>query len=312
MPARQVGFFGRAISTAAVALSLCASTGAKAEIIKFDSMFRGTTVSAEECARRDDTVFVRAYGYGICMRYYYSVAGGEGSRAMLYLSGDKRGIAPGNKHYRDPSAAKDVDTTKIEKRTEAFSRQLNKPAIYLARMGIDGSSGHFADRRTYLELWVTSRAIDAIKKRHNITVLDIVGQSGGSTLLSVLLAKRQDISCAVLGSGLLVKRPSEAALATARGVPSLRMFDPQKYVADITRSSSARILVLSDPHDTTVPLKDQKPFVDDLRRAGRNVEHYYIKASGESHHGASTASLIAVRGCAQGESRSEIKARISG
>lgn len=311
MLTRSTKFIARTLACSAVALGLLATSAARAEIIPFDFMFRGTIVSEEQCAERNDTVFVKAYGYGICMRYYYTKAGGEGSRTLLFLNGDKRGISPSNTGYGDPTAIKDVDTSKIEKQIERFSRELAQPAIYLARMGIDGSSGHFRDRRTFLELHITNMAIDAIKKRHGITEFDALGQSGGSTLLSVLLAKRQDIRCAAIGSGLLVSRKGEAKVANDRNVPALRMFDPQAYLPQVVRNKTARIMILTDPQDKAVPAtREQQPYVDRLRASGRSVEHYHFTAKDDMHHGASAAGLIALRGCANGDSEATIRSRV--
>ena len=313
MFARTANLFSRAGSATALALGLLATTAAAAmaEIIPFDFMFRGTIVSEEQCAERNDTVFVKAHGYGICMRYYYTKAGGEGRRPLLFINGDKRGISPSNSGYGDPSTIKDVDTSKIEKQIERFSRELGQPAIYLARMGIDGSSGHFRDRRTFLELDITNKAIDAIKKRHGITEFDALGQSGGSTLLSVLLAKRNDIRCAAIGSGLLVSRKGEVKVANDRNVPALRMFDPQEYLPHVVRNKTARIMILTDRQDKAVPLKEQQPYVDRLRASGRSVEHYFFTAKDEKHHGATATGLIVLKGCAQGDDESTIRSRIN-
>ena len=76
-------------------------------------------------------------------------------------------------------------------------------AIYLARIGVGGSSGHHSQRRTMVELHAYSRALDALKERYKFEGFDLIGQSGGSTLIATMLAFRTDIRCAVLGSGLL-------------------------------------------------------------------------------------------------------------
>jgi len=39
-------------------------------------------------------------------------------------------------------------------------------AIYLARIGIDGTSGNHVFRKTLLELHLMNAALDAIKQRH--------------------------------------------------------------------------------------------------------------------------------------------------
>ena len=299
-----------ALSTMIMGALVMAPGSAQAETIKFEDMFRGTTVSAAQCASLDQAVYVSAYGYGICMRYYLSTAGGDGRRAAMYLEGDTPGIAPGTSHYKDKSVAKDVDTRNLIKRAEGLSRSTGQPAVYLARMGVNGSSGHFADRRTHLELKITNLAIDAIKKRHGFSGFDIAGQSGGSTLLAGLLPLRSDIHCAVLGSGLLVAREVETRRAAARNVPALQMFDPQQGLPSIIRNSSARIIVVSDRQDTIVPMPYQEPFVQRLKSARRQVEQFYVQAKDPRHHGVAAQSILIAGECVRGRSREEIAQRL--
>jgi hypothetical protein len=92
------------------------------------------------------------------------------------------------------------DIKKIISRARDISRTTGTTAIFLARMGIDGSSGSHRERRTMLELRVMNAALDALKRRHGYEGFHLVGQSGGSTLIGGILALRDDIGCAVPGS----------------------------------------------------------------------------------------------------------------
>ena len=196
----------RRLSPLLMALMLVLPSVGRAEIIKFEDMRRGTTVTEVECSNRPNTVWVSAYGRGICMRYYFSDAGGGGPEGTIFLNGDKPGAMPSQ--IAKPQDEKDTDTDALDRHARNISRLMGQPAVYLARMGLDGSSGHHAQRRTMLELQVTNAAIEFIKRRHGFARLNMYGQSGGASLIGSLLAMRDDLNCVVPGSGRLVALPS--------------------------------------------------------------------------------------------------------
>jgi hypothetical protein len=202
----------------AVAAAICFWPAvARAEIIKSEDMRRGTTVTAAQCAVHSNAVWVSAYGRNICMRYFLSHAGGTGrQQATIFLNGDKSRC---DNHFCQ--ILKDTNTDAMERRVREISREMGQPAIYMARMGVDGSSGHHAQRRTKLELHITNAAIDAIKRRHGFIDLNMYGQSGGADLIGGLLAMRTDINCAVPGSGGLVAWPSDLKWNKSRADPAL-------------------------------------------------------------------------------------------
>ena len=98
-----------------------------------------------------------------------------------FSQGDRLGRLNLKTGEYDPSRRndKDVDTDDLARMAEQLSRQYKVPAIYLARVGIDGSSGDHRIRHTVLELNVTSAALDAIKQRHRFEGFHFIGQSGG-------------------------------------------------------------------------------------------------------------------------------------
>lgn len=295
---------GRMVLGALTGVAALLPSLAHAEIIKFEDMRRGTTVTAAHCAAVPNTVWVTAYGRGICMRYYYSEAGGTGQQATIFLNGDKAGTMPGQKI--DPEEAKDADTQALERRARAISQDMGQPALVLARMGLDGSSGHHAQRRTNLELKITNAAIDAIKQRHGFTSLNMYGQSGGASLVGAMLSMRNDINCGVPGSGRLLANTDALKRNRSIADPALRTMNPSDGIPTIIRSSRAKIMVVTDPQDERVTREHQDSFVQALRRAGRQVEQFYVTAGDDKHHGVTKFALAVTRECVRGTSREQI------
>ena len=84
-----------------------------------------------------------------------------------------------------------------------FSKFSKTTAIYLARIGVDGTSGSHVSRKTVLERRLMNAALDALKERYGFEGFHLAGQSGGSLLVAALIEMRRDIACAVLGSAPL-------------------------------------------------------------------------------------------------------------
>lgn len=301
--------------------ALAASSPARAETISARDMLRGTESTPEACGRIRDAVWVMAYGHGFCMRYYVSSAGGQSDQPAVYLSGDKptfdtlhENVRSGkhrsraSKNSNQERRAEDVDTAELADNARNLSRRTGTTAIVLGRMGLDGSSGHHGLRRTMLELHVTNAALDAIKQRHRYSGFHLFGNSGGSTLTGGLLALRDDIGCAVPGSGRL------ALLTEAKRVdtPALERFDPVKMIPAILRNSSAtRIIVLTDPKDKIVPQKNQSEFVERFKAAGGRIERFFVASTDESnHHSLKAYSALVIKHCVLNASHQEIKRKL--
>ena len=125
----------------------------------------------------------QGHGREFCIRYYLSTAGGGGSRLVVFLQGDRLGrLNPQTGEFAPTSREQDLDTRSSMRTADLMSRQYKTTAIYLARAGIDGSSGDHRIRGTTLELNVTNMALDAIKQRHGFAGFHLIGQSGGRSL----------------------------------------------------------------------------------------------------------------------------------
>jgi dienelactone hydrolase len=302
-------WFGRHLRlfAAAFGLSLSIASVARAEIIPLADMLRGIPMTATECAAKPYAVWVTAYRQSICMRYYLSDAGGAGPKPVVFLSGDKLGVFNGTTQTFAPRPDdKDVDTDLLIKRADMFSRAAGTTAIYLARIGVDGSSGYHGARRTLLELQIVNEAIEAIKKRHRFEGFHLFGQSGGAALVATLPAWRSDVGCAVAGAG-----PLSANKTTPPSDPARRHVDPSEFAAAIAANRSARILVITDPADQTVPIERQITFVRELRRAGREVDQFFVQAADVHRHDVSAYSLLAVSECARRSPTPEIARKLA-
>jgi hypothetical protein len=276
---------------------------AAAEIIPAAAMLRGIKISHAQCMAMPQALWVSSYGQSFCVRYYLSTAGGEGPRPVVFLSGDKLGPLNHKTHqFHDVAKIKDIDTAKLQATADAFSKNAGTTAIYLGRIGIDGTSGYHGDRKTLLELALMNAALNALKRRYHFEGFHLAGQSGGSLLIGGLIAERDDIACAVSGSGPL------ARLKPLRHPPSkpTDYFDASDGIPQIVKHRALRILVLTDHTDRQVIEARQTPFVLRLRQAGGRVDQFFGRGTGEVHHGMSRYAREAVAGCVHGASNAEI------
>jgi hypothetical protein len=289
-----------AIVVAAAALS-CAIP-ARADIVPLADQLRGITIPKEQCSALPRAVFVTVEGRDFCIRYYLSAAGGPGNDPVVFLQGDRLGRLNGRTGEFNPGPRdKDIDTRDFNKIATLLSQQAGLPAIYLARPGLDGSSGNHRIRHTSLELQVINVALDAIKQRHSFIGFHLLGQSGGSTLVGGLLGLRSDLGCAVIGAGVL-SYPSPRRSSD----PAADFFNAVDHVGSIARKRTTRILLVTDPADRKVPERVQTDFALKLRLAGGEVEQFLVQAVDEDRHGVLSYARTAMTGCLRAASNSEI------
>jgi hypothetical protein len=298
------GQFARRLCAATFAC-LAAASSARAEIIPLSDLVHGTQVSAAQCARVRETVYVTAYGEGFCMRYYLSNAGGEGRWPVVFLQGDRLGRYSRKTQTWSQPGTSNLDTTEFIRNAEILSREARTTGIYLARMGVDGSSGFHGDRKTNLELYVTNAALEAIKQRYHFAGFHLVGQSGGSMVIGGLLTLRKDIGCAVPGSA---RDTLDAHDAPASASPAAQPIDNSADVPMIALNRTARILVVTDPRDKRA--QSQIDFARALRQAGHPVDQFFVQAIDAEHHGVARYSYLAVSACVQGMDSREISLRL--
>jgi hypothetical protein len=237
------------------------------------------------------------------MRYYLASSSDENRKPIVFLQGDRLGVLNLKTGvFAVPANEQDINTDDLMRFAVAFSRQAKTTAIYLARVGVEGSSGDHRLRHSVLELQTTNAALDAIKQKHHFAGFHLLGQSGGAHLVAGLVALRQDIGCAVIGSGPLapVRRPS------VPDKPWLDHFNPASELAAIARNRVSRIMVVTDPADKKVSARNQTAFVRMVEQTGRPVEQFMVQATDENRHGVVAYSRLALSGCLRGASTEEV------
>jgi hypothetical protein len=297
----------RSVCGIALAAALLAANGAAAEIIKKQDLLHGITIAQAPCEATPHTLWLSVLGRDFCVRYYVSTAGGEGTRPVVFLQGDQLGkLNPKAWTWIDTSEAKDVDTDDIMKIADGFSKMAKTTAIYLARIGVDGTSGNHMSRKTVLELQLMNAALDAIKRRHGFEGFHLAGQSGGSVIADGLTGLRRDIFCVVLGSGQYLS--PQGANATD---PGRSYFDATKSIPQLAQNHSMRPFLVTDKMDKKVPVAQQTGFIDKVRRAGRQVPQFFVEAIDDNHHGVLVYTDLVMAGCVLGRSDEEIARAVS-
>jgi hypothetical protein len=292
------------VRSCAIALAglFVAATPGRADIIKKEDMLRGITMTRAQCAAIANTVWVDASGRDLCVRYYLSTMGGEGPRPVVFIQGDYFGtLDPKSWSFPDTKDATDINTDDLMRMADGFSRLAKTTAIYLARIGVEGSSGNHTARKTVLELNMMNAALDAIKQRYGFEGFHLVGQSGGSKLVGGLLTVRRDIACAVAGSGPMMT-PGSPKITD----PGRSFFDVAQKVPQIAQNQSLRLMLVTDPADKRVPIAQQAGFVDKMRQAGRTIPEFMVEATDEEHHGVVVYSELVAAGCVLGKTDAEI------
>ncbi len=271
-----------------------AADGASADIIKKEDALRGVTMTQAQCTAIAQAVWVNAYGQDFCVRYYLSTAGGDGSQPVVFLNGDSNGPLKLNpRSWSDPSKAQDVDTDDLMAGADGLSKTVKTTAIYVARIGVEGTSGNHMSRKTMLELQLMNAALDAIKQRYGFEGFHLAGQSGGSRLVVGLVGKRRDIGCAVAGSGQMFV-PGETGNS---GDPGQAYYNALGGVPAIARNRAVRLLMITDRADQQVPISLQTPFAEKMRQAGRFVPQFFVEATDPKHHGVFEYTRLAMAGC---------------
>jgi hypothetical protein len=297
--------FSPTFSAIVLAGGLMAATDAGAEIFKKEDLLRGITITHQQCDATAQTFWLNLHGRDYCVRYYLSVAGGEGGHPVVFLQGDQLGkFNVKSWTWIDISDAKDVDTDDIIRMADGFSKAAKTTAIYLARIGVDGTSGNHMARKTVLELELMNAALDSLKQRYGYEGFHLAGQSGGSKIAAGLIGLRHDVECAVMGSGPLVAPDDRKSTD-----PGRTAFDTTEHIAQVAQNRSLRPILVTDKADKTVPLVQQTGYADRLRKAGRPVPQLFVEApetADAKHHGVTSYTELVIAGCIQGRTDDEI------
>lgn len=245
-----------------------------------------------DCRDGPGRIRVEVDGRVDVLAFYGAAPGGAPGEPVIFLRGDalelQDGILRANDFYR---ATSPHDAQAL---CEQFAWTFRRPYLHLARPGILGSSGRHTDRRRPREVALVDAALSRLKQRFGWRRLNLVGQSGGGHLVAALIARRDDIDCAVIASGntAVAQRNRENGW-TADITGHADFLDPIDHVADVARHPPRKVIVLTDPQDARVSASVQTAYVDALRAAGVTVDHRFLPAAGKLRHDLQTAGVLA-------------------
>lgn len=304
---RRVALFGGLLVFAVAASAIGSASGALAKDAASGRVFRPLLVAESKsrvlCEKVPGRIFVsyrfRGKTMSECIAYFVTRGHESSERAVVYLAGDMdretyrkgNGIAPNLKRqYKAMQRSADRFKTRY---------------VFISRVGLNGSSGNHGRRRAPFETFAMNRAVDLLKARLGIRSLVLAGQSGGSTIAaSILTLGRQDVACAVLGSGgfeivnMRYKKLIKLGRKITRDGLRRRSFDPSARIDAIALNPDRRIFVIGDPDDTTTPFDQQRRFAQRLASAGHHSVLVPIRAKGEKQHSAVSSTLPMAGACA--------------
>ncbi|WP_271568582.1 hypothetical protein [Bradyrhizobium sp. CCBAU 11386] len=223
-------------------------------------------VRGVECSASDGDgagrVRVEVDGEPDVLAFYGAAPEGAPADPVIFLRGDaveKRNdeVVVANEWY---VAATAYD---VQALTEQLSASFHRPYVHLARPGILGSSGRHLDRRRPREVALVDAALTRLKAHFGWRRLNLVGQSGGGHLVAALIARRDDIGCAVITSGntaVALRNRENGWTADITGHSDF--LDPIDHVAEVARHPPQAIIVLTDPHDQRVSASVQTAYVE--------------------------------------------------
>lgn len=307
--------FARTICHAAAAMGLTLAMGpalaqSVPEKANFDpaKVVAGSVITRAECAvleRKDTAIWVKAGGASACLRYYVAgLAPRANPVAMIWLNGDVLG-PKGNNADKRQSGFGPTEMVALEQR---LSARFGVPAIFLGRPGTYGSAGkHYAMRGRPVEAALVDAALDGLKARYHIGAWALGGHSGGGTLVAEMLARRDDLRCAVISSGASAHRAYLEARGLLKPGEKLTRFDPYAALDKVPADPQRRIFIIGDPRETNVPFSAQTLYFKGL--TARDHAAWLIpleRARDSRHHDLVDFGELANGMCAAGTSTEAI------
>jgi pimeloyl-ACP methyl ester carboxylesterase len=292
-------------------LAGAAQAQSRPEAKSFDpaAVVAGIAIDKRQCAAFEGTE-TAIWVDGYCLRYY---AAGLAQRAnpiaTLWLNGDILGPKGDNADKRQ----KGIGPATMTAQMDALSRRFGVPAIFLGRPGTYGSAGkHHAMRGRKIEADLIAAAIDALKSRYGIREWELGGHSGGGTLVGEMLARRDDLRCAVISSGAVAYRAYLEARGLIKPGATLTRFDPYVSLDSVPKNPARRVFVIGDPRETNVPFATQKLYYDGLVARGHTATLIPLaRASDARHHDLVDFAETALGLCAGGASDDAIVRALS-
>lgn len=259
----------------------------------------------QECLSSDGRgahqILVSVEGRDDSLRFYRAEAGIEKRSPLVFLEGD---VVHLTSPYGEPplwhvaAFYQKLTPNLMQGEVNFYAASAGRTLINLARPGIFGSTGRYLERQRPREVALVDPALDALKARFGWKSFDLAGFSGCGHLVGALLARRDDIGCAIIASGNVAVRQRGTALGLTTDVTGYADFiDPIDYASEIARRQPKRVIMLTDPMDRIVEARFQTAFGAASTDAGVNVEQRMIAAADTDRHNLRHAAIIAGLAC---------------
>jgi len=286
-----------------IAVTLIAATAAHAKQTK--RYWPGPVLTAEAksralCESVPNRIFVATKAGSECVAYVVTKGNESRRQAVLFFNGD----APQLPDAATFDSLMRENLASVEKVMQHWADKLHVRYVYVARLGLQGSSGDHRRRRQPHETAIMGVVTKTLMQRLGLDSVALAGQSGGSTIAAALLEMKQPgIACAVLGSGAFSLTDLEYANRTKKGARvnkaalARTMYDPSKHVAEIAADPARRIFVVGDAQDQKAAFPQQADFAASLKAAGHHAELLQVGAAAPDHHSTARYTLPTAGAC---------------
>lgn len=159
------------------------------------------------------------------------------------------------------------------------------PAVVgMALPGTFGSDGPVSLHQDKAAVRILDEALDRLKSLTGARSFDLSGVSAAGPVIAGLLATRSDVASAVIASAPFDLRRE----LHDRGIPRPYTspsdpVDGTDFVEGVARSG-AKIVLVGDPDDRTVPWAQSEDFATAVRKAGGSIATETARGAGPDHH----------------------------
>jgi hypothetical protein len=276
----------------------------------------GLTTTEGACRSFPDAVWVVVDGRGDCIRFFLSGAKETNPVAVVFLHGDRLLHFWKDHEFTELRELRVVGYDRaspmhIRQEVEASAAAAQVPFVFLGRPGVYGSSGDHKERRRPREVQLVNGALDIIKARHAVGTYVLAGHSGGGHLVGALLSRRSDISCAVIGAGVVAVEERIHALGWPKDATGYGDYvDPIKEVERVAPGTALRVFVIADPEDSIVPFATNRAYAEVLQRHGVSAHLARARGGGPDRHQLTRSAQTVAGWCARGLPTDEIISRL--
>ena len=296
--------------------------GFSADTFSREGLISGASATEAGCRALPDGIWVDIGSRQECIRFVVGGAGQPARTALVHFPGDPPEAAYSyvNGEARLDWVGEFYEHTPASRRlaAEALAGAMHDgPVFLIGRAGMHGSSGnHAQDRQTRDEMALMDGALTALKRRYGFQDFALSGFSSGGLIVANLLARREDIRCAVIASApldlSLYYRQPDGTIPNYFAVHRGNLEDPMQTVGAVR--SRATVFVIGDTRDRSVPHTSWANWVAAARHHGIRVYNAETKGGDLPVHGpvrtyhlTGSRGLEAAHACASGKPPEQIR-----